>query len=323
MSLENSSPISKTASDLKDLSPAIPSPTFYQKIVEMVPWYVWWLFPAVIILATITIFPFFWMIYMSFMKIQLQPGMGNLFVGLANWIKMFENPNISHGWMLLAIYILACMVLQMGLGLGIALLINNMKGESFFSTVFLIPMMVAPVVVGHLFNLLLNSSYGLYAWILNTLGLYSAGSLLSNPKTALWAIVAMDTWEWTPLIILIVSAGLKSVPRETIEAAHVDGSSPLQVFFQVTLPYIKPALVIAFLLRFMDCMRFIDLILITTRGGPAVATKTLPFYLYTKTFQEFDIGVGAVMGFTLLVIIIICAMLTTTILLKEPETERV
>ena len=234
MSLEKPSPISMTASDLKDLTLLTPPLSFYQKLAEMVPWYVWWLAPAVIILATITIFPFFWMITMSFMKIQLQPGQGNLFVGLANWIKMFENPNIPHGWMLLAIYILACMVLQMGLGLGIALLINNMKGESFLSTVFLIPMMVAPVVVGHLFNLLLNSSYGLYAWVLNTLGLYSAGSLLSNPKTALWAIVAMDTWEWTPLIILIVLAGLKSVPRETIEAAHMDGSSPLQVSLCLT-----------------------------------------------------------------------------------------
>lgn len=128
------------------------SVSLYRRMLGGIPWYFWWLAPAVAILATITIFPFFWMIYMSFMKIQLQPGFGNLFVGLANWIKMFRDPNISHGWMLLAIYIFACMVLQMGLGLGIALLINNMKGESFFSRIFLIPMMVAPVVVGHLFN---------------------------------------------------------------------------------------------------------------------------------------------------------------------------
>ena len=183
------------------------------------------------------------------------------------------------------------------------------------------PPPLAPVVAGHLFNLLLNSSYGLYAWVFKTLGIYSAGSLLSNPDTALWAIVAMDTWEWTPLIILILLAGLKSVPKDTIEASHVDGSNPWQVFTNVTLPYLKPSLLIAFLLRFMDCMRFIDKILITTRGGPAEATKTLPIYLYFKTFREFNIGMGAVIGFSLLVAIIVCALLATNILLKEQKGE--
>lgn len=144
MPREGSPPISTAARNLRDFSTAAPLLSLYQRLVETCPWYFWWLAPAVAILATITIFPFFWMIYMSFMKIQLQPGLGDLFVGLANWIKMYRDPNISHGWMLLAIYIFACMALQMGLGMGIAMLINNMKWESF-STIFLIPMMVAPL----------------------------------------------------------------------------------------------------------------------------------------------------------------------------------
>ncbi|UCF92623.1 MAG: sugar ABC transporter permease [Desulfobacterales bacterium] len=292
-----------------------------RSITERVPWYVWWLAPAFIILAVITIFPFFWLIYMSFMKIQLAPGKPDLFVGLENWVDMFFDPSIPHGWILLAQYVAASMVLQLGLGIGIALLINNMKGEGFFSTVFLIPMMVAPVVVGHLWNLLLNSSYGIYAWLLKTLGIYAKGSLLSDPQTALWAIVAMDTWEWTPLIILIVLAGLKSVPKDTIEAAHMDGSNRFQVFFNVTLPYITPAIVIAFLLRFMDNMRFIDKILITTKGGPAEATKTLPMYLFLKTFRQFEIGAAAAIGFTLLFAIIICGIIVTNTILKERGAE--
>jgi multiple sugar transport system permease protein len=291
--------------------------SFYRGIAEAVPWYIWWLAPAFIILAVITIFPFFWLIYMSFMKIQLAPGKPNLFVGFENWVDMFLDPSIPHGWSLLAQYVGASMVLQVGLGAGIALLINNMKGEGFFSTVFLIPMMVAPVVVGHLWNLLLNSSYGIYAWLLKTLGIYAKGSLLSDPGTALWAIVAMDTWEWTPLIMLIVLAGLKSVPQDTIEASHMDGSNRFQVFFNVTLPYITPAIVIAFLLRFMDNMRFIDKILITAKGGPAEATKTLPMYLFLKTFRQFEIGAAAAMGFTLLFAIIICGIIITNTILRE------
>jgi len=302
-------------------APSASGASLYQRIVERTPWYVWWLAPAVIILAGITLFPFFWMIYMSFMKVRLAPGLGDLFVGWDNWVRMFDDPSIYQGWWLQFQYVGVSMILQMGLGLGLALMLNQTKGGSALVMIFMIPMMVAPVVVGHLFNLLLNSSYGLYAWILNTLGLYAKGSLLSNPDTALWTIVAMDTWEWTPLIILILLAGLKSVPQDTVEAAHVDGSNPIQVFFNVTLPYLAPSLLIAFLLRFMDCMRFIDKILITTRGGPAEATKTLPIYLYFKTFREFNISMGATIGFTLLVAIIVCALIATNILLAEKGGE--
>lgn len=303
------------------VTPASRSLSLYRRIAERTPWYVWWLAPAVIILAGITLFPFFWMIYMSFMKVRLAPGLSDLFVGWDNWALMFTDPSVYQGWWLQFQYVGVSMILQMGLGLGLALMLNNTKGGSVLVMVFMIPMMVAPVVVGHLFNLLLNSSYGLYAWILSSLGIYSQGSLLSNPDTALWTIVAMDTWEWTPLIILVLLAGLKSVPKDTVEAALVDGSNPIQVFFNVTLPYLAPSLLIAFLLRFMDCMRFIDKILITTRGGPAEATKTLPIYLYFKTFREFNISMGATIGFTLLVAIIVCALIATNVLLGEKGGE--
>ena len=310
-------PNGETFADTAARASTPPSVGIFRAVVERVPWYVWWLAPAFIILAAITIFPFFWLIYMSFMKIQLAPGKPNIFVGFENWSALFADPSVPQGWGLLIQYVGVSLILQVGLGLGIALLINNMKGEGFFSTVFLIPMMVAPVVVGHLWNLLLNSSYGIYAWLLETLGIYSAGSLLSNPKTALWAVVAMDTWEWTPLILIIALAGLKSVPRDTIEAAHMDGSNRLQTFFNVTLPYITPAIVVAFLLRFMDVMRFIDKILVTTKGGPAEATKTLPVYLFLKTFRQFNLGGSAAIGFTLLLAIILCGILVTNTLLKE------
>ena len=213
LSLKNASPISMTVPGPADFSSAALRSSLYQKLVDSFPWYVWWLAPAVIILAVITLFPFFWMIYISFMKVQLAPGATDMFVGWSNWRQMFLDRSVYDGWQLLFEYVATCMVLQMALGLGIALLLNDIKREGLIVTVIMIPMMVAPVVVGHLFNLLLNSSYGLYAWILKSLGIYSAGSLLSNPSTALWALVAMDTWEWTPLIVLILLAGLKSVPE--------------------------------------------------------------------------------------------------------------
>jgi multiple sugar transport system permease protein len=286
-------------------------------MVERTPYWVWWISPAFIILAVVTIFPFFWLIYMSFVKISLSPGKADVFIGFKNWINMFHDPSVPLGWKLLGEYVGVSMFFQMGLGVGIALLINNMKGESFYSTVFLIPMMAATVLVGHLWNLLLNSSYGLYAWFLKTLGLATGGSVLSSPGTALWALVAMDTWQWTPLVMLITLAGLKSVPQETVEAARMDGSNRLQIFFNVTLPYITPALVIAFLLRFMDNVRDITAFIITTKGGPAEATKTLPVYLFLLSFRMFDIGLASAIGFTLLFVIILSSTVVTRVLLKE------
>jgi multiple sugar transport system permease protein len=291
----------------------------YVKLVEGTPYWLWWIAPAFIIMAVVTLFPFFWLIYMSFQKIVLMPGKPDVFVGFKNWVDMYHDISVPHGWELLGMYVGVSMFLQMGLGLGIALLINRMKGEGFFSTFFLIPMMAAPVLVGHLWNLLLNSSYGIYAWILNTLGIFTKGSLLSFPKTALWALVVMDTWIWTPLVMLITLAGLKSVPSETIEAAKVDGSNRIQIFFNVTLPFITPALVIAFLLRFMDNIRDITTFIITTKGGPAEATKTIPVYLFLLSFRMFDIGLGSVIGFTILLVIIFSGIIVTTTLLKERE----
>ena len=289
----------------------------YVKLVERTPYWLWWIIPAFLIMAVVTLFPFFWLIYMGFHKIVLIPGKPDIFVGLMNWKMMLTDSAVWEGWKLLGMYVGVSMVVQMGLGIGIAFLISGMKREGTLTTIFLIPMMASPVLVGHLWNLLLNSSYGLYAWFLKTFGIFSKGSLLSFPDTALWALVAMDTWIWTPLVILITLAGLKTVPKETIEAARVDGSSRFQIFANVTLPFITPALVIAFLLRFMDNVRDITTFLITTKGGPAEATKTIPMYLFLLSFRMFDIGLGSVIGFTILVMIILASTIITRALLKE------
>ena len=156
MSLKNASPISMTVPGPADFSSAALRSSLYQKLVDSFPWYVWWLAPAVIILAVITLFPFFWMIYISFMKVQLAPGATDMFVGWSNWRQMFLDRSVYDGWQLLFEYVATCMVLQMALGLGIALLLNDIKREGLIVTVIMIPMMVAPVVVGHLFNLLLE-----------------------------------------------------------------------------------------------------------------------------------------------------------------------
>lgn len=295
----------------------------YERIVAKVPWYVWWIAPGMVILVCITMPLFIWVIRMSFYEIPLSPTRPDQFVGWLNYAKYLSDPDVLEGWRKLGIYIGSCMSLQMGIGFGIALLVNKSKYEGQLLTLFLIPMMVAPVATGFLWRLLLHSSYGMYHWLLMSIGLIGkGGSLLSNPDTALWAVIIMDTWEWTPLIILILVAGLKTIPKTVVEAAQIDGATKFQIFRDVTLPFVSPALLIAFLLRFMDNIRFITKIISTTGGGPADATKTIPMYLYLLCFRQFDLGYGATVGFLLLFITIITAMVLTNVFTKYIVAKR-
>ena len=139
------------------------------------------------------------------------------------------------------------------------------------------------------------------------------------PSTAFMAVVAADVWEWTPLIVLIVLAGLKAVPQDQLEAARVDGAGPIRTFLEVTLPNIKSVLLIAMVVRFMDNVRLIDLIYVLTKGGPADTTKILPFYLYNVSFRYFEFGRGAAIGFILLLFTIIMGMFFVNVVFKKKE----
>lgn len=263
------------------------------------------LLPAVILLALLSIYPFVWLIYMSFNTVGLAPGAPNEFVGFDNWSRMFSDPQYWASWGVLAKYSVVSMVLEVGLGTLLAILLNRSKHEKLLITILLMPMMMAPVVAGLLWQYLYNGTFGWYFWILRSLGLLDEGTILGSSDIALWAIVAVDVWEWTPLIALIVLSGLKLVPQDQMEASWMDGAGPVRSFFQVALPAIKGSLMIAILLRFMDNIRIIDHFIALTGGGPANSTKILPLYLYEQSFSFFELGYGASIALTLLLVTIL------------------
>ena len=183
----------------------------------------------------------------------------------------------------------------------------------------LIPMFMAPVIVGLLGRFLTNSTYGLYAWLLDTLGLYS-GDILGSRGSALVAVILMDVWQWTPLIALIVLAGLMSVSQTVLDASNVDGATYGQRLRFIILPSIAGVLLIAVLIRAMDAIRYFDIITVTTNGGPADATKIIPVRLYETAFRFFDLGYAAVLGFGMLVFTIIVANVFVGILQRRGLT---
>ena len=264
--------------------------------------------PAIIILAAISLYPFFWLLYMSTLTVGVNPSQST-FNNFANYTRLLTDSDYRTGWFLLLKYSAVCMFFEVGLGILLALILNGNRYEKYLVTIFLMPMMVSPAIAGLLWYYLYNATFGWYHWIMESLGILGNGSILASPDTALYGIALVDIWQWTPLITLITLAGLKRVPNDQLEANLVDGAGPFRNLFQVVLPNIYPFLMIGIMLRFMDNFRFIDTILVLTGGGPGDSTRILPVYLFDVSFQYFKLGRGAAIAFTLLIATIILGKL--------------
>ncbi|MGH1479421.1 MAG: carbohydrate ABC transporter permease [Geminicoccales bacterium] len=271
-------------------------------------YYFYLMLPAIIILAAISIYPFFWLIYMSLHKVDIG-GAGDVWNNFKNWSRLARDSKFQDGWWLLIKYSAMCMLLEVGLGVLLAVILNNSRFEKALVTIFLMPMMMAPVIAGLVWYYLYNGTFGWYHWLLQSAGILGETSILGDTSTAMIGIVIVDVWQWTPLITLITLAGLKRVPRDQLEANMVDGAGPFRNFLQISLPNLYPFLLIAILLRFMDNFRFIDAVLVLTGGGPANSTKILPTYLFDVSFQFFKLGRGAAIALTLLVVTIILGLI--------------
>jgi multiple sugar transport system permease protein len=263
--------------------------------------------PALIVLALISIFPFIYIILMSLSRVGLIGGISLEWVGLDNWTRLFSDGAVGASWLRSIVYFVLTVGFQMVLGVAIALAINELvRGRSALTSLMLLPMFMAPVIVGLLGRFLTDSTYGLYAWILRETGIYS-GDILGSPTSAFLAVTLMDVWEWTPLIALIVLAGLTSVPKPVLEAAAMDGAGYFKRLRYVVLPMISGVLIVALLIRSMDAIRYFDIITNTTNGGPADATKIVPIRLYETAFRFFDLGYAAAIGLSMLVVTILMA----------------
>jgi len=263
--------------------------------------------PALLVLAALSIFPFVYLILMSLSAVGLIGGISLDFVGLDNWSRLFTDSAVGASWIRSVVYFILTVGLEMGLGIAIALLVHELVwGKNIALSLILMPMFMAPVIVGLLGRFLTDSTYGLYAWVLRETGLYS-GDILGTPTAAFLAVTLMDVWQWTPLIALIVLAGLASVPGPILEAAKVDGATYLQRLRYIILPTIAGVIIVALLIRSMDAIRYFDIITNTTNGGPADATKIVPIRLYETGFRFFDLGYAAAIGLSMLAVSILLA----------------
>lgn len=279
--------------------------------------------PTFLILSVITLGPLLYALYISFYDFRLSnPAGENTFVGLANYIEIFTKPDALISIWTTFKFMLIAVSLEAVLAILIALAINAIpKFSKLFTSLVLIPMMVAPLVVGLMFSFFFNPQFGLYSYLVNTLHLPLPISPLSNPNTALFVVALTDVWEWTPYLALMFLAGLQSISSESFEAAKVDGANGWQTFRHITIPLMAPIIFVGLILRAMEAFKEFDKPYILTGGGPGAATEVIDMYAYRQAFVSFNFSKAAAICMVLFVILLICGMLYGKFVLEGRKNE--
>ena len=269
--------------------------------------------PAALTLLAITIFPLIYELRLVFMSWELTTNAAPEFVGLQNLITvLFKDERFCTSMRVTATLIVLGVTIQLTLGTGLALLLNRLgRWRTGLVSLFLIPVMIAPVVAGFQFRMIYHDQFGPLNYLIEqvTFGRWHGLAWIANPKVALFSILMTDVWQWTPFLMLIVLAGLQSVPQELYEAAEVDGASPWQTFWRITLPLLLPVIIIGILIRAMDSFKLFDIIYLVTGGGPGNVTETISFYTYLQGFKFFSLGYTAAMAFIQLIVITVIAQI--------------
>jgi len=260
--------------------------------------------PAVVTLFLIVIIPIVFNLYLAFTKWTIGLGQPR-FIGLGNFIELLSDERVLNGVKVMVYFSGLSLSLEMALGLLIAVYFNRQfKGSEVVQAIYILPFAATPVAVALIWRIMLNPEIGVLNYLLQSVGL--PGSLwVSSPKTVIPALVMVDVWKWTPMITLIVLAGLKSLPHEPYEAAQIDGASALQIFWYITLPLIRPVLIAAMMLRSLDNLKEFDMLYTITQGGPGIASETLYLYSYNVGFSFFKAGYGSALMVVVFLIVLV------------------
>lgn len=277
--------------------------------------------PAVLYLLLIGIFPLIFSFGLSFLNWDVAAQRPMSFAGLANYAELLRDERFVRTFLNTIVFVIGAITLEVIFGLGLALLLNrDLRGQGIFRVLLLLPMMATPVAVGYTWRMLYHVTNGPINHILRLLHL-PMGAWLSSGKTALPSIILTDVWQWTPFVFIILLAGLQSLPREPFEAAAVDGASRIQSFFYLTLPMIRPILVIVILLRMVEAIKIFDIIFVMTAGGPGISTESSTMYAKLVSLTQFRLGYGAAIAYVLMILSLIVFIILTRVLPTEVERE--
>ncbi len=260
--------------------------------------------PAFLVVGFIIVYPVFYTGWMSLQEWFASSLTLPKYVGAANYQKILTgDPRFAEAFFRTLYFTLIAVTVETALGVTMAVLFNReFWGKGLVRTLSILPMMATPTAISLVFVMMYHPTLGVLNYLVTRLGLPLFTWTYSS-KTALYAIALVDVWEWTPLIMLIAMAGLASLPKEPYESAKIDGASAFQCFYLITLPLLRPTLVVAILFRAIDALKTFDIIFVMTQGGPSNASETINILLFNQAFSYFNMGYASSMAVALFAIV--------------------
>jgi len=276
--------------------------------------------PSLIFLVSMTIFPLLYSLYISFHNYTLGTSGEPEFVGFRNYGSLLKEQEFwisAYNTLFIVVFAVG---IEIALGTAIAFLFNRRwRGVSILRILIFIPMMLSPMVLGYFWKYMYDFQFGIINWLLGFLNI-PAQSWLTDPGVALVSIAFVDIWQWTPFVVLLVTAGLQTIPREEYEAATIDRASGWMQFWKISMPYLRSNLMIAALFRMIDTFRMFDLVYILTGGGPGNSTQTLSVAAYKLGYQFFQTGKAAAISWLMVIIVTVMATLLMKVLSEKKRT---
>lgn len=253
-----------------------------------------WALPGLLLLLGVVGLPLLYALGLSLTDYTFLKGRGE-FVGLGRYLEAFQDPYFRHALALTGLYVALTVGLTLALGLLLAVLLHqNLPLKGFHYLAVSLPMLIAPVGVGLIWKMILHPELGILAY------LFGGRDFLGDTRSALLTLALVDVWQQTSFAALVLLAALRSLPKEPLEAAYVDGATPWQAFARVTLPLLFPVLGVLLILQTVAEVRTYDLVYVLTRGGPGAATDLVSFFIYRKAFLGLDLSGASAMGYLLL-----------------------
>ena len=278
------------------------------------------IWPALLIVLLISIFPLVYSLTTSFMSMRLVPPTPARFVGFGNYLDLLQNPRFWHVAGTTTLIAFISVGLQYVIGLSVALALNSkVPGEGIFRVSFLLPMLVAPVAVALIARQVLNPTMGPLNELMTAIGFPNL-PFLTQTSWALGSIIAVEVWQWTPFVILMLLAGLQTLPDDVYEAAALENATPWQQFRDITFPMLLPISVAVVFIRLIESYKIIDTVFVMTGGGPGISTETLTLFAYQEGFKKFNLGYTSALSFLFLIVITVIGLVYLAIL--KPYLEK-